>query len=178
MRVCRHCQHINGDTDTHCRACGGDIAAQMTLTPDTPVARTIPDLIAGRNRRAMLLLFILPLVVALNVVFWVDVVPGFFAQAGQARAQRLQVNQAMIEHALARCQADTGGVPLRDLAMLQYSRVTAADLTPGAKPHRWRGPYLSQPFPANPYRANDGVQGWRYTSRGQTGIVVPAHISP
>lgn len=178
MRVCRHCQHINGDSETYCRRCGGEIASQITLPADTPIPRTVPDVLARRNRRALLLVLLLPAIVAINVFFWADVVPGFVSQADQARAQRLQANQHLIETALARCQADTGGLPVRGLDTLTHSRVTAADLTAGANPHQWRGPYLPVPIPANPYHPNDGTHGWRYTIHNGAAIVQPAHMSP
>lgn len=178
MRMCRHCQHINGDSETHCRRCGGEIASQICLSPDAPIPRAIPDTLARRNRRALLALLLLPAILALNVLFWAEVVPGFFAQADRARAARLQVHQHSIDSALARCHGDTGGVPAHNLLVLTYSRVTAADLTPGADPRQWRGPYVTTPFPANPYRPHDGVRGWQYHLRNGRGTVTPAQQMP
>ncbi len=175
MRVCWSCQQVNGDTAERCGRCGMAIARQAPLPPTVYVARPLPDVVARRNRSYRLLLVLLPFAVALTLWFWLGFIPAVFQDAEAARAAQLARNRARIEDALRACRDDTGGVPLRRLDVLRQYGVTAGELTAGADPARWRGPYLpGGAFPSNPYRPRDGAAGWRYVVSGNTWIVEPA----
>jgi len=157
-----------------------DISLQLRVHPATPIMRPTPKILERRNRGYLLLLLLIPIVVILNLAFWTGFVPSMAHTANETRNRRLTVNQRAIEQALTACHSDTGGVPVTDLAMLQQFGITAGDLTPGARLHQWKGPYLpsGQPFPVNPYRPNDGAAGWRYEVHGDTGTISPAHYAP
>ena len=178
MRVCWFCQQVNGDTATTCVRCGTDISRQTTLPPSAYLERRLPDVVARRNASYRILLLLLPFVVALTLWFWLGFIPAIFKNAESVRRQQLAYNQRVIETALASCRADTGGVPTRRLEVLQQYGVKAGDLTPGADTTRWRGPYLpGGAFPANPYRAGDGPNGWDYFINGSEGSVLPRKVS-
>jgi hypothetical protein len=178
MRVCWNCQQVNGDSDERCGNCGGDIALLQPLPGAAPLARRPADYVTRRNRGYMLLLVILPYAVALVLWFWTGFIPALFKDADTQRRQLLTANQRQIEAALDKCLDDTGGVPTR-LAVLQQYGITPGDLTPGAVPRRWNGPYLpaGAPFPINPYRARDGIAGWHYRVIGTRADVTPVHAS-
>lgn len=175
MRVCRSCQTVNGDSSQVCRVCGEHIGEQLCLAPEVPVPRPIPDVLARRNRRYLFLLLLIPLLLCSALWFWLAAVPGMQHQLTDARRKQLAANQQTITKALAACLGDTGGVPTRDLNVLRQYGVMPGQLTPGARPSRWKGPYLpaGQPFPANPFRPHDGVAGWEYQVRGTAGTVTP-----
>jgi hypothetical protein len=175
MRVCWNCQQVNGDSDERCQRCGADIGHLPVQPGDRPAPGRREDYVARRNRGYMLLLVILPYALALVLWFWTGFVPALFRDADTQRHAMLAANQRQIEEALDQCRRDTGGVPTR-LAVLQQYGVKPGDLTPGATPRRWNGPYLpaGSPFPLNPYRARDGVNGWRYrvlSNRGEVSAV-------
>jgi hypothetical protein len=179
MRVCWFCQQVNGDTDTQCGRCGSNIERQVALPPGAYVERKLPDVVGRRNRSARLLLVTLPFAVALTLWFWLGFIPAVYQDADAIRATQLRQRQQQIEAALEACRRDTGGVPARRLAVLQQYGVKAGDMTAGAKPGQWRGPYLpGGAFPLNPFRPQDGSAGWRYTTNGDEGSVAPAHMQP
>lgn len=179
MRFCRTCQRINGDTDTACRGCGTELASQLVLPPATAVPRALPDHLARRNRNAALLLGIIALGTLLNLFFWRVDLPALQRTQAQERRALLQQRQTRILDALTTCLRETGGIPAHRLSVLQQFAVTRADLTPGADPTRWSGPYLplSAPFPENPYRPGDGADGWRAAVKHGKVVVWPAHES-
>jgi hypothetical protein len=174
MRVCRQCQAVNGDSDTRCRVCGTAIGGQLCLPPRTPVARPVPDMPARRNRNALLLLILAPLLAVLMYLFWDAFLLRTLREVEAARRQAMTARLGTLRDALSRCKRDTGGVPVRLEGLRQFV-AAPADLTPGADPGRWRGPYLptTQPFPENPYRPRDGARGWHYTVEGDAGAVTP-----
>lgn len=177
MRVCWFCQQVNGDTAETCGKCGNDISRQPPLPATAHPARPLPDVVGRRNRSYRLLLVLLPFALALTLWFWLSFIPSVFQDAEEMRQSQLRDSQARITQALQACLRDTGGAPLR-LDVLQQFTVTAADLTAGANPTGWKGPYLPiGQFPPNPFRPTDGSAGWRYTTAGNRGTVTPAHIS-
>lgn len=179
MRLCRVCQRVNGDSEVLCRYCGTSIDCQQVLPPSTPTPRRIPNALARRNRAYLLLLLLIPLAISLNLSFWLGFMPKLYHATEKLKAEELQRNVTLLQTALDACRRDTGGVP-KSLLTLREVTVKAGDLTPGASPGRWKGPYLpiGEPLPVNPYLPRDGVKGWRYEIKAGGGVVTPAHVMP
>ncbi len=174
MRVCRVCQAVNGDSEVRCRECGTAIAGQVCLPPRMPVPRAVPDVLARRNRNYLLLLILAPLLAVLMYAFWDTFLLRTYHEVDDARRQAQAANLAHIQNALAHCRADTGGVPVHLEGLRQFV-AAPADLSPGANPAHWRGPYLptTEPFPDNPYHPATGADGWHYVVDKDDGIVNP-----